>query len=169
MTPCPPPTCDPGVGPEDQGQVLGNEVGTQATGVLGSFAQFDEVVEDLIAQFRVSDAAPTAIPMPALCSPIRWEAAASSARDSGSATSWVRPTGPKLNTPRDPNPAQNRERAWMYPEADMAAGRATSSRAQRGACELTRTDRSATVATAPTCPAWRRLAISAGPMLHTPG
>ena len=57
-----------------------------------------------------------------LAAPIRLAIARSRARAAGSVTVSVRPSGPKLKTPRDPNPAQKRNLACRYPDAAPAAG-----------------------------------------------
>src|SRR5687768_16073182 len=76
---------------------------------------------------------------------------------------------PKLKIPRDPNPAQNFSHAWRYPEADAAAGRIATNLKTGGAPMAITAASTTTVAINPTWPAIRRRAISAGPMLHTPG
>lgn len=94
----------------------------------------------------------------------------SRARNSAWKTVSVFPTsGPKLNRLLNPNAAQKCIFAWMNPVAELAAGKKRSkyqppltprnaSKAQRPA-----------VATAPAHPARFLMAVSAGPMLQTPG
>src|SRR6187455_570383 len=71
--------------------------------------------------------------------------------------------------PAEPKPAQNLSQACRYPLAPTATGSAISRRAIGGAPTTTRIASRAIAATTPVWPARRRRAISAGPMLHTPG
>ena len=73
-------------------------------------------------------ATPTPMPIARLARPIRVDLARSARRAASSRTCSTRPTGPKLNTPRDPNPAQKRSRACRYPDAAAVAGSATKRR-----------------------------------------
>ncbi len=72
---------------------------TDATGAMGQ-------------RGRSVAAAPTASPTARLAMPIRRDIARSRPRASASVTCSVPPISPKLKTPAEPKPAQNRSRAW---------------------------------------------------------